>query len=531
MKSQEIELIIELAIEGEATDEQLETLTSAMSSDPALLEEVRTQFALHGSLSVELESEFSGEKFIQQTQSAMEQEDKNNFSKEVISKIKRNHWKNRIMLIAALVIVGVSTVYIMNPFGSSNPENGDTIVASLQRTDGVQWTNENDAHQLGKALTTGQSIKIDAGLLEVNLNGRGSLVIEGPAHLDFTSSMEAVLHRGSLVMSATELGHGYTVKTPNGKIVDLGTEFAVSVDENNTVETHVITGSVEAVSANGKSVTLKRNDALRFDDADGKSILADVGKFYTSLPPIHQQTKSIHWSFDEGKNLLAKAVGELGKQSNVSNDLVFNAADEGSSPKWIQGIVNTGIYLDGKGAYAQSNYKGIQGSQARTVCFWLKVPKKFSLRQGFGIVSWGSPINQGETWQISVNPLAEDGAIGRLRLGLHGGQIVGSTDLRDDEWHHIAVVLYGGSQPNVGTHALLYVDGKKEAVSRASLQEVKTITKKDDHGVWVGRNVTYRDNSRQHGHGRFFRGGIDELSIFDAALSQNELKEIMQKRK
>ncbi len=57
---------------------------------------------------------------------------------------------------------------------------------------------------------------------------------------------------------------------------------------------------------------------------------------------------------------------------------------------------------------------------------------------------------------------------------MHEGQVVGDTDLRDGEWHHVAVVLYGGSLPNVGTHVMLYLDGDPEPVSRRSLREVKT---------------------------------------------------------
>ncbi|MDC0088065.1 LamG domain-containing protein, partial [Akkermansiaceae bacterium] len=176
------------------------------------------------------------------------------------------------------------------------------------------------------------------------------------------------------------------------------------------------------------------------------------------------------------------------------------------------------------------SYKGIQGGEARTVCSWVKVPKDFSLKQGFGIISWGNSTKTGETWQISVNPLEKDGEVGRLRLGLRGSQIIGNSDLRDGLWHHIAVVLYGGSNPNIGTHALLYVDGKKESVSRASLQEVKTTSNHDDHGLWVGRNVTYKDDERQPLHGGFFRGGVDDLYIFNVALSQNEIQSLMEKK-
>lgn len=527
MNSQEFEQLLALVIEDEASAEQVAGFTKLIDEDADLLEQAKTHFALHAQLGVAMESEFDTEKFIHRAHSHISQLEGAAFSGKVVKEIKQRRWMKRVIAIAAVFIIGCIAMISNLPSSSStdNPENLISV-ASITRMDGVQW--QENAADAGDSIMLGQSIKIDAGLLEIDLDGRGSLLIEGPAHIDFSSATKAIIHSGSLVMRATEKGHGYTVKTPQGSVIDLGTEFAVSVGKDNLVETHVIEGSVEAISNDGKSVTLLRNDALRFDENGGEPITADVGRFYTSMPPIHQQVKFIHWSFDDEKASKARAQGDLGEE-NSSNDLIFHSTDEGAIPRSINGMRSPAIQLDGKGAYAESSYQGIQGANPRTVSFWVKVPKQFSILEGFGIVSWGNPKELGETWQISVNPLIKQGEVGRLRLGLHGGQIIGSTDLRDDQWHHIAVVLYGGSQPNVGTHALLYVDGKKETVTRASLQEVKTTTQGDDHGVWVGRNVTYRDNSGQHQNGRFFRGGVDELYIFDVALSQSDIQELMKK--
>lgn len=168
------------------------------------------------------------------------------------------------------------------------------------------------------------------------------------------------------------------------------------------------------------------------------------------------------------------------------------------------------------------------GGDSRTVCFWAKVPEDFSRRQGFGIVSWGdwTQFGFGQVWQVSVNPIFEEGAVGRLRVGLHGDQIIGTTDLRDGGWHHVAVVLYEASQPDIGTHVVVYVDGRFESLSQRSLLEVNTEVKTADHGVWVGRNVT-SSGTRQPVHGSFFRGAIDELAIYRGALSQEEVQSLI----
>ena len=141
------------------------------------------------------------------------------------------------------------------------------------------------------------------------------------------------------------------------------------------------------------------------------------------------------------------------------------------------------------------------------------------------MVSWGKWAHDdpGAVWQISVNPFSEDGPVGRLRVGVHGGMAIGSTDLRNDRWHHVAVVLYPSENPEFGQHVLLFVDGVLDPVSRRILGVIDTNTKEASHGVWLGQNINIDSKNR------FFRGALDEVYIFDAALSQEDIRALMQR--
>jgi hypothetical protein len=184
------------------------------------------------------------------------------------------------------------------------------------------------------------------------------------------------------------------------------------------------------------------------------------------------------------------------------------------------------IHFDGEGAHAESSYRGIGGNHPRTVAFWVRVPRDFDLSQGFAMISWGQFDNKdpGRVWQVSANPLEKDGPVGRLRVGVHGGQAIGTTDLRDDQWHHVAVVLYPAANPNFGQHVLLFIDGLMEPISRRVLGVIDTDVAQANHGVWLGRDVTSPSDN-----GRFFRGALDEVYIFDAALSQEEIRALMER--
>lgn len=512
--------------DGDATESQIAELTELLTTDEELLASARKQISVHAQLSIVLDDDFSIERRNKNIIHAVKESDTEDFVQSVSSQLRRRRWLSRVAAVAAVVLISLIAVFYF-----SNEGRNDVIMATLDRVESVQWSG--DPIQRGQQLVAGQSVKIDRGMLEIDLAGRGRLIVEGPAHLDFPDEGRAILHQGRIVMRATEKGHGYNIKTPQGNIIDLGTEFGVSVGDDGLVETHVIDGSIEAISNDGKRVTLLRNDAMKLGPNGGETIVADTGQFYTLMPPQHSQTpRFIYWSFNETEGNLARGMGELAASATNKADMIFYAQDQSSGPLWVQGPnLETGSALsfDGRGSYAESGYRGIGGAKPRTVCFWLKVPENFSIKQGFGIVSWGKRPLPGEVWQLSVNPLKEDGPIGRLRLGLEGGQIIGSSDLRDGRWHHISVVMYGGSQPNVGTHVILYVDGEQERLSRRALQEVRTEIDQADHGVWLGRNVTYTQGAKgYHSHGGFFRGELDELYIFDAALSQSELLEVMQ---
>ena len=529
--------ILALVLDGEASEEQYQQLIEALREDESLRREASKLAAIHGQLGVVMEDEVSRERRVMQISAEVQKVDSDQFENGVRMRLVKRRKLNQLWAIgsvAAVLAIGLFSLSFFKNSQSGHSMEQRSIVATLKHTDGVQWVGSSV--DLGKSLLAGQSLQIQSGLLELDLAGRGRLIIEGPARLNFPEDGLAVLHQGRIVMRATEQGHGYRIETPQGSIIDLGTEFGVSVSDRGLVETHVIDGSVEAIPKIGNPVTLTRDEALSMNSEGGQSITADAGKFYTLMPPTQESTpQQINWSFNENQGLLSRAKGELATEfvqsSQTTSDMIFHVMDQGEAPAWIEGVSGSALYFDGKGAYAESAFLGIGGTQARSVCFWVNVPKDFDRLEGFGIVSWGRYKELGDVWQVSANPLLKDGPIGRLRLGLHGGQIIGSTDLRDSQWHHIAVVMYGGSQPNVGTHVILYVDGHQEQVSRRALQEVHTEVKEARHGVWLGRNVTFTSNAstaQNFTHGKFFRGGIDELSIFDSALSQEQIIHLME---
>ena len=294
------------------------------------------------------------------------------------------------------------------------------------------------------------------------------------------------------------------------------------------MEVHVLKGLVEA-GGGSRLLPVRENEAVQISTKSVSPIPADPGQFLTNVPPpVRRRIGWVRWSFDEndGQTTEARSAG-LGA---IDASAKLTALDrESSGPQWTTGQFGSALSFDGEDDYVQTNFPGISGDAPRTVAFWVKVPTDFQIKNGYALVCWGSTVEEGEAWQISINPKAEIGEIGRLRIGRIGEPIIGATDLRDDRWHHVAVVFYGGDHADGATQVLIYIDGQLERSHRKSMPIVHTdidspAAKKVAFGLNIGP-VGKRPGKAPEW--LVFRGCMDEVFICDGALSQVQVRDLM----
>ncbi len=506
------ETLIAQLLAGPLTPEERDELRRCLGQDPALRRKLGEHASLHGLLGVVMEDDARREQVIASLLEACAEADRDDFESGVKRKIRRVRFR-RIVGWAAAAVVALAaglTLWTRTPQPVATISN----MAALEA---------NTRLQAGKRLFRGDSLRLQTGLVELDLAGRGHLIAEGPVDLEFTSATSATLTRGRVVLRVNESGHGYRLETPRGAVIDLGTEFGVSVDETTgEVETHVIEGEVKALSnEGGGQIHLKKDEALRQTGRISTRIPINQGSFYASLPPSHGGSVGmIHWSMEPENDGVVR-----GRTRNLGDDACDLKLRAGTRP--VEGAFARAIHFDGDGGFAETEYRGIGGNRPRTLAFWVKVPRDFTLSQGFAMISWGefSARDPGCVWQISVNPLPEDGPVGRLRVGVHGGKAIGTTDLRDDQWHHVAVVLYPAAAPSFGQHVLMFIDGSLEPISSRTLGVIDTDVEQATHGIWLGRDVASPASKKR----LFFRGALDEVYIFDAALSKEEIHALMER--
>lgn len=108
---------------------------------------------------------------------------------------------------------------------------------------------------------------ITAGTVELLTALGVQVIIEAPAEFRFESAQRLHMIRGRLAADVPSVAKGFTVITPTGDAVDLGTRFGVDVPEEGAAEIHVFEGEVIAkTNGTAEQLSLRAGDALAMNE-------------------------------------------------------------------------------------------------------------------------------------------------------------------------------------------------------------------------------------------------------------------------
>lgn len=108
------------------------------------------------------------------------------------------------------------------------------------------WQNPNGSFTLSSRVRAGENLALERGQVELTYSSGAKLLLTGPSEF-LVRRAGGKLRRGELVARVPQAGHGFTIETPHGKVVDLGTEFGVVVDDFGVSQVSVFEGKVETL--------------------------------------------------------------------------------------------------------------------------------------------------------------------------------------------------------------------------------------------------------------------------------------------
>lgn len=162
---------------------------------------------------------------------------------------------NKISLAAAISCAAALLsllLFIQFTGSASGPE-----VAILADTVNARWGQMVSPASKGDRLSVhGNPMFLQEGIVELLFDNDARVVIEAPAEFQILAEDRIGLQFGKLYATVPQEAIGFSVYTENAKIVDLGTEFGVQVDQEATTELHVIKGRINLLAGIGHKLSM-----------------------------------------------------------------------------------------------------------------------------------------------------------------------------------------------------------------------------------------------------------------------------------
>jgi|GEM_PF-3788168 len=173
-------------------------------------------------------------------------------------------------------------LHVTKPDGGAEPIGFG--VAQVADSQGVVWADGQRGLKTGDRLSK-ELIALEAGVLVIGFDTGPRLTLTGPARFQIDAPNGATLLAGLIRFEHDGLGDAFDLKTPKALLVDLGTSYAVRVEDGHE-EIHVMDGEVwrSPVGYAGENnlVMLSAGDARRFvgsGNEPGAQIALDTNVF------------------------------------------------------------------------------------------------------------------------------------------------------------------------------------------------------------------------------------------------------------
>lgn len=160
------------------------------------------------------------------------------------SRLRSNIIPMTLLAAAACVMITVGIRTFVKEIPLSPIHATVPTVATITKSQGCRWGSSTLPTAEGSRISAG-TFELVEGLATLQFDSGAEVVLEAPATLEIIDSMNCRLMRGTVVADVPPQAIGFTVDTKDAKIVDLGTRFGVSADEDGKYLVHVIEGLVE----------------------------------------------------------------------------------------------------------------------------------------------------------------------------------------------------------------------------------------------------------------------------------------------
>mgnify|MGYP003630186356 FL=1 len=407
-------------------------------------------------------------------------------------------------------------------------------IAQLTQAVGVEWETPRNL-QTGAGLSAGW-LKLKKGTIQVELISGASVLIEGPAAFELISPLKAFCQYGKIRASVPEQAHGFTIETERLNVVDLGTEFTLSLDPTGSGHVQVIDGMVELHSPDQRAPrseiqSLTTGEGVQFDQRGTLNRLTEA-----MLPLINPEELS-HLAEQQQTRQFTRWQEQNATLKTDPSLIAYYDFEESSN--WLRTLKNKSQHhaASADGAIVGCQWTSGRWPQKRALEFKrtsdrvrLHVPGEY---QSLTLTAWVR-IEGFDRWLSSLmltdgynpgNPHWQISDKGEIILGVKTGPgknffspvVLQPTDL--GRWIHL-VTVYDHQNREV----VHYLDGL--SVSHHKIENpIPLVIGPAEIGNWRPQEHTGEHTIRS------LNGRLDEFALFGRALSAEEVLQLYQSGK
>ncbi|MEM8955650.1 MAG: hypothetical protein AAGD22_15965 [Verrucomicrobiota bacterium] len=235
-----------------------------------------------------------------------------------------------LLALSAIILATLNT----NPGESSNTPPPTPV---LTRAIDVEWEHPRRFQAVPGEPITEKHLRLASGIAEITFSSGAVVTIQGPAKLRIDEPLHCFSHYGKLAANCPESAYGFTVRFPGGRVVDLGTEFAMESSETGKTRVQVLSGEVVVALTDENEDILAEKNLLEHGavDLDPNAGVIDAVEYDDkSFAPLKRDTllrsQPIKLQFDighragiySGTNAPGHAAGDFLAHENAWTQIV-----------------------------------------------------------------------------------------------------------------------------------------------------------------------------------------------------------------
>jgi len=254
----QFESLLSEYLDGQLSREQATEFVALLKAEETFTDRLLEQLAMDARLTLFESGVDSAESFISALTATLGAEaDGEDFIGRVMAVGQRNQAepaqlrpaRNKLWIAAAaamMLAVGLVLGLSFRPGSTRNREIDQPTedgVAVLVHADQVEWMDAGRL-QPGDMVSPGR-IRIRSGVMELEFYSGARLLVEGPADLDLISAWEVDCKMGRVRGNVPPPARGFSITSPTFDLVDLGTEFGLAIESDGSSRVQVFDGEVE----------------------------------------------------------------------------------------------------------------------------------------------------------------------------------------------------------------------------------------------------------------------------------------------